>query len=251
MRRAKNGNRYSSKEKKAACKLRKEGKTHREIASVMGISVGTASLWTKGVHISTIQKNAIEKRRSKHIWSNEDRRLVSIRLRPFQFARQYTDDALLQKIRDFYHEHGRIPLKREFNAWDVYAQRFGSWNMAITQAGFETNPILFAKKFVANDGHRCDSFTEKVIDDWLYIKRILHTRNVTYGKTKLTADFKINPNIFMEFFGLAGVQSKYDANIQRKRLLSKKFGYRLIEVYPQDIYPVNRLDSILKKLVCF
>jgi hypothetical protein len=53
-------------------------------------------------------------------------------------------------------------------------------------------------------------------------------------------------NIFIEFFGLAGVQKAYDKNIEKKRLLAKELGYRLIETYPNDIYPKNKLPALLK-----
>jgi hypothetical protein len=49
-----------------------------------------------------------------------------------------------------------------------YQQRFGSWNNAIRLAGFEPNSVIFSKKFLAKDGHVCDSYAEKIIDDWLF-----------------------------------------------------------------------------------
>jgi len=65
----------------------------------------------------------------------------------------------------------------------------------------------------------------------------------------MTGDFFIKPNIVIEFFGLAGVQETYDTIISKKRALVKKLKLQLIEIYPNDIYPVPeiKLASLLKE----
>ncbi len=202
-------------------------------------------VWTKDVHISEQQKLSIEERRQKRKPMGEEEKL-RLRHRLEQYHQKtYTDQELLRKIQDFNIQNGRIPLKREFNAWDIYAKRFGSWNRAIIAAGFQPNSVLFAQKSRASDGHRCDSFTERVIDDWLHTHGIQHSRNASYGDTKFTADFKVGQDILIEFFGLAGVQPIYDATIQKKREFAKALGCILVEIYPDDIYPVNKLSTLL------
>lgn len=178
--------------------------------------------------------------------TREERMQIRDRLEPFRT--KHSKETLLQKITSFYETHERIPLKRELNAWREYQKRFGSWNAAIEAAGFTPNPSLFSNKFKARDGHSCDSFSEKIIDDWLFKHSIDHKRNVSYGDTRYTADFLIRDNIFIEFFGLAGVQSVYDSRIERKRRLAKNLGYTLIEIYPEDIYEKEHLEHILKAL---
>lgn len=121
---------------------------------------------------------------------------------------------------------------------------FGSWNKAIEAAGFKPNPVLFAKKFIAKDGHKCDSFAEKIIDDWLYFKNIKHSRNAPYPNSSYTADFLINGK-FVEFFGLNGELSEYDKNIKIKQRLAKKYKINLIKIYPKDLFPINHLSSII------
>ena len=77
-----------------------------------------------------------------------------------------TNQELILRIKRFNKKHGRIPLKREFNStYILYLKRFGGWNNAVRIAGFNPNPVFFAKKFIALDGHVCDSFAEKIIDD--------------------------------------------------------------------------------------
>ncbi len=234
--------------KKQAIELRKRGKTHREIVKELGISLGSAHLWTGGVVLSVEQKIAIKKRRHYHKFTPKEREIVLARLRKVQLKRRQSDSDLLEKIRNFYKTNGRIPLKREFNALKIFRQRFGSWNNAIRLVGFDPNPVLFAKKFISRDGHKCDSFTEKVIDDLLSDNNIQHQRNFCYPNTKYTADFFIEPNIIIEFFGLAGVQKAYDKIIKNKKDLCKKLNLELIELYPAEVYHSDKLSSIIDLL---
>lgn len=122
---------------------------------------------------------------------------------------------------------------------------FGSWNKAIEAAGFKSNPVLFAEKFIAKDGHKCDSFAEKIIDDWLFSKKIKHERNASYPHTAYTADFQTENN-FVEFFGLTGELAEYDKNIRIKEKLARKHKLHLIKIYPKDLFPANRLAEIIK-----
>lgn len=156
-------------------------------------------------------------------------------------ARKLSQATVVEQIRGFHKQKGRIPLKMEFPHYSAARRRFGTWNKAVRAAGFETNPVLFAKKFIARDGHRCDSFTEKIIDDWLSANHVTHKRNIPYpDDSSLTADFKIG-NGLVEFFGLAGQVPGYDLLIERKRKLCRKYGVDLIELLPRDIYPHNSL----------
>lgn len=159
-----------------------------------------------------------------------------------------TKEQIIEAIRQFHKQNGRIPLKREYNHYIAARLRLETWNKAIKAAGFEPNPVMFAKKFIANDGHKCDSLAEKIIDDWLYRKKIKHKINVPYpGNTSnppLTADFIVE-NLWIEFFGLNGELAKYDRNRKKKLKLVKVHYLNLIEIYPQDLFPKNKLVKIL------
>ena len=165
-----NGRRYSSKIKEKAKFLRRNGFTHREIAQKLGTSWGIVWLWTKGIFLTYKQKKAIQDRRYKPTFTKKRReklsQLAKINLSRY-WKKPYSKKELIGKIRQFYLKNRRIPLKREFNMYEEYKQRFGSWNNAIKLAGFEPNQVIFSKKFIAKDGHVCDSFAEKIIDDWL------------------------------------------------------------------------------------
>ncbi len=221
--------------------MRKQDKTHREISLKLDVSISTVHAWCVGIILSKAQKEAIERRRNVRRMTPEEKAMISVRLAPYRT--KYTDAEALKNIQDFFSRHGRIPLKREFNAWDTYSSRFGSWNNAIIAAGFEPNNVLFTRRFIANDGHVCDSFSEKIIDDWLSERDILHMRNVPYMDSRFTADFQLSDGRFVEFFGLAGVQKRYDANIEKKRGLAQSMHLKLVELYPADLYPEIKLSE--------
>lgn len=161
-------------------------------------------------------------------------------------AQIITKAKIIELIKGFYKVNKRIPLKRESHHYDAARLRFGTWNKAIETAGFKPNPVMFAKKHIANDGHKCDSLAEKIIDDWLYERKIKHKRMVPYpGNKSLTADFVVRNN-WIEFLGLNGVIGRYDELVKKKRRLSKKYKLQLIEIYPKDLFPVNHLSEIIK-----
>jgi len=153
---------------------------------------------------------------------------------------------IIRRIQRFHNKNNRIPMKREM--WGIYKPArkiFGSWNKAIIAAGFKPNPVMFAEKHIANDGHKCDSLAEKIIDDWLYERSIVHQTKVPYDGTKMTADFKVG-NTLVEFFGLQGEVIKYDRLVKEKEKIVKERNLSLIKIYPEDLFPRNKLSEILK-----
>ena len=237
-----NGRRHPASVKNKAKMLRQSGFTHRELAQQLGICVATAWLWTKAIELTQEQKTAINKRKNQAAFPPERRKKLGdsarVNLAQYWHKRTYTRKKLLGKIKDFCALHGRIPLKQEFNMYEEYRKRFGSWNNAIRSAGFEPNEVIFSRKFIAKDSHVCDSFAERIIDDWLSSHRIVHVRNLPYGNTKMTADFGIG-NIRIEYFGLLGEAKGYDKIIQRKKDFCETAGLKLIEIYPNDLFKTS------------
>jgi hypothetical protein len=161
------------------------------------------------------------------------------------YQSKYTKEYIIFSIKRFVKENGRIPVKRELNILYKNSRRlFGSWNNAIIAAGFKPNPVLFAEKQIAKDGHICDSIAEMLIDDYLSDKGFVHERNTPYPEGKYTADFKIG-SILIEYFGLAGEHERYDQLRSIKKILVKKYNLNLIEIYPQDLLPKVKLEEIL------
>lgn len=233
--------------------MRKDGWTHREIVKELGtVSLGTVAVWTEGIILSSEQKVSIEMRRKKRMnatYTRERREILAKHARkflaPFIYKRRYTNKMLIMKIKDFYRKNGRIPLKREFNSYRGFRLRFGSWNNAIVKAGFTPNPCS-ARRYIARDGHTCDSLAEKMIDDFLFEHHVKHERSVPYQNyNRFKTDFVIN-GTFVEYFGRVGLRD-YDEIIMRKKALCQQANVRLIELYPTDILEKKKLPDLLSE----
>lgn len=153
---------------------------------------------------------------------------------------------VIKKIKDFVKKQGRIPIKHELSSLYSRARNaFGAWNGAIKAAGFEPNPIRFSKHFVANDGHPCDSLSEKIVDDWLHARKIPHEVKIKYPwNNGMTADFKIK-DYWVELFGLTGQLRSYDRLMKIKLRKIKEYHLKLIDIYLSDLFPKNRLEEKL------
>lgn len=164
---------------------------------------------------------------------------------------KYSKEDLLTKIQEFYQTNGRIPIKMEFNSqWQAYRRVFGTWNKAIKEAGYEVNPELFTHRFQAQDGHICDSLAEKIIDDWMYMRKISHQRGVYYPNQKrFKTDFLVDNKYWIEFLGLKGVLKRYDDLYRQKLEVAKANLIKIIELYPTDLFPVNKLNKKLEFMV--
>lgn len=232
--------------------LRHNGFSHRQIAKQLKISVGSAYSFTQEIKISWEQHLKLVKNSGIFTCSKHQRSKWSSRGSRNWLARiKYHKPQLLQSILDFYQINGRIPTKREFNNhWASYLRVFGSWNNAIIAAGLSPNPELLAKKYLANDGHKCDSLSEKIIDDWLRARKIIHLRNQFYpGQKKFTVDFLINNKYWIEFLGLKGELASYDQKYQKKKDIARINDIKIIEIYPTDIFPKNNLSKKLSFLL--
>lgn len=158
-------------------------------------------------------------------------------------------EIITDKINEFYKTNGRIPYKQEM--WGIYSaikRIFGTWNKAIISAGLKPNPVKFASKYIAKDGHKCDSLAEKIIDDWLFSKNIKHETKIPYNYHNMTADFRIG-NTYVEFFGLQGQLKKYDKLIKEKEVFCKENNLKLIKIYPNNLFPKNKLSDIFSQLI--
>lgn len=184
-------------------------------------------------------KRLLSKEEKIKIWTRVNRN------RAQNYWLNHGKDYIISKIQEFVIKNGRIPVKRE--VWGIYKparKYFGTWNNAIEAAGFDPNPVLFAKHQVAKDGHTCDSLAEKIIDDYLFEKGILHERTIPYPGGIYNADFKIG-NRLIEYFGLTGEHKRYDELRMIKQKIAKDLKLELIEIYPKDLYPLNKLEIVL------
>lgn len=225
-----------------AQKYRKDGWSHRDITSRLGISLGSAFKYTQHIKLTRRQHLTLK-------WRNipkptyEQMRAGGLKA-THKFKPQYSGEDLTRSIQNFFQQHGRIPLKREVTSHKPYVRLFGSWNAAIKAAGYRTNPVKYARKHYTKDGHKCDSFSEFVIDNWLSQHNIPHKIHIRYPETLLTSDFLVE-DIYIEFVGLEGKNMKYDQYLAKKRRFIRNHRLHVIEVKPADLFPKNKLASVL------
>lgn len=127
---------------------------------------------------------------------------------------------------------------------------FGSWLNALIQSNvLEDGARKTARgiQTLAKDGHVCLSLGEKTIDDYLYSKGYVHSKEPRYPEGNYRADFLVG-NIFIEYFGLAG-NEEYDAKTKLKKTMCKKHNIRLISIYPADLVSIKKLENKLKPLI--
>lgn len=109
---------------------------------------------------------------------------------------------------------------------------------------------MFTHKFTANDSHVCDSFAEKIIDDWLHARKIPHERNVYYPQQKkFTVDFLVYGKYWIEFFGLKGQLKSYDSLYNRKLKIAKENVIEIVKLLPDDLFPISKLNTKLSFLL--
>jgi transposase len=235
-------------------KLRKSGLSHRQIAQKLKLGLGTVFHYSKRIRLTKTQHLYLKLQTYKKGISqlSEIERKAASRKgglnAPSKFKRKNTKKQIIQFIKTFYATNGRIPYKKEATYYKASRNRFGTWNNAIKAAGYDPNPVRFANKYIANDGHRCDSLAEKIIDDWLYAKNIPHETKVPYYQNRMTADFKVN-DYLIEFFGLKGQVKSYDRLVKEKEKLWKKRKLKAIAIYPEDLFPKSRLEKVFASLM--
>lgn len=168
--------------------------------------------------------------------------------------RGYTAKDLLKEVQLLAKAYRRVPARREAKLVADRCRRiFGSWNNAIKLIGLQPNRSHESRMYKrtmtkANDGHLCDSISEAIIDNWFAERGILHKRDAKYPTSGHKADWKVE-NSFVEYFGLAKDSPRYDRAIKKKLFLTKKQNMKLIAIYPNDLYPVNRLDEKLNSFL--
>ncbi|MDP3093867.1 MAG: hypothetical protein Q8N16_03835 [bacterium] len=175
----------------------------------------------------------------------------------FAKAKLYNKEKLLEIIKNTAKKLRRVPTKREFlGGIDKACVRFfGSWNKAVSAAGFipnrsHDNRMYKRSNAKSLDGHLCDSISELLIDNWFHKNNILHERDACYPETNHKADWVISTGdkkVFVEYFGLANDSPRYDRTIKEKRKLCQKNKIFLIAIYPRDLYPKNLLEDNLKR----
>lgn len=253
--------------KKLLCELYwKENYTQVKIAKIFNATHTSVKRWFDFYKISVKPRTLSCGRNPSSIKNLELGKTPEAERKSAEARKIYTKEKLIQMIKSFVDKNGRIPTKNEFvkNRNSSYSNHsslrdyFGSWNNAIKAAGYEPNEQWFttvkARDLYAKDGHKCNSVSEIIIDDWLFENHISHTRECPYPEGRYSSDFMVN-NIFIEFFGLANVSNmslNYREIMEKKREMCKKYKILLVELYEKDLYNLHqslggKLDLQLKQ----
>lgn len=99
-------------------------------------------------------------------------------------------------------------------------------------------------KMLANDGHICDSNSEKIVDNFLFEKNIKHEVHGKYPNSIREFDFKIN-NLYIEYAGLYNSTSTkhkdYKNKIKEKIKFAKDNNINLYVLYNINEESLNNL----------
>lgn len=163
-----------------------------------------------------------------------------------------TREDLLRGIQDLAEVAGGAPTNKMDASLTHAARRiFGSWNKAVSAAGLHPNVQWMRRKVIrCSDGHRADSLSERVVDDWFHERAVSHERHRRYPEGQFTCDFYLPTyDLWVEYFGMAGSHPSYDATIQKKRDIAARHGMTLVEVLPRDLFPTCNLSRVFHKYI--
>lgn len=153
---------------------------------------------------------------------------------------QYDDVFLKLEFDRFVSETGRIPKLHEFNDSDYpsfwcYQARFGSWNKAVMDYGYEPNDAN--RKYYMDDGEVCMSSYEFDISNWLKENNVKYERNIPYTKVhntykgKMDCDYKITHDGKIWYVEMAGFLSEGNklSEIERVYFFKMKYKEKLLK----------------------
>ena len=145
-----------------------------------------------------------------------------------------------------------VRMLSEFGGYWHVIKLFGNWITALSESnvidslGIKRNRSY---RCLAKDNHVCNSMQEMIIDNYLsdnsidHIKEPRYPYHEVYNSSGLRrADWLINENVFVEFFGLSG-DMDYDKKTSDKVNLCKELNLTLISIFPYDL---NNLEDIFR-----
>lgn len=113
----------------------------------------------------------------------------------------------------------------------------------------------YTKKLpIAKDGHYCDSFSEVIIDDFLFMNSIPHRRNIQFNfrNIKCRPDFLLDNMIIIEVlmadYRIGNHKGRFKQYVDR--YLKKRAAYlnakmEIIEVFPDELIDRSKLEKKL------
>lgn len=184
-------------------------------------------------------------------------------LEKYQCRREYSEDYLLKKLREFAFDLGRTPSGDDILAHDTmpslmtYHRYFGSYKSACEMAGLEINhPRLFGKEsfYFSSNGDICLSKAELTITEALIDNNIEYIKEAYYSdilKDKRCGskrcDWLINKSIIVEYFGMPEIES-YKNKMNLKIKICNDNNVTLIPLYRKDLTNIHNIIQKIKTL---
>lgn len=192
-----------------------------------------------GGWIHVLQKIGVEANEVSRLYANTK-----------EFKKYLKSQLTKEKLEDLYYSQGYSELA----IGELYGCGYKPVKRLLKEYSLIPKKAKFGSKsrIICSDGHKVYSSYEMQVCEWLTKHGIKHDHDVklNYGKwdgnerikvPKYRPDFLIKHNkktYYIEIWGLQG-QKKYDEKIKKKldlyRELREKFGYELIEIWPNDI----------------
>lgn len=164
------------------------------------------------------------------------------------FLNHYKDDIPTVMKLDF-------DFKNRLFLWSssMIEHRFGSYNKFMELCGEIPNSVgcIYSKQYIANDGHVCNSYAEKTIDDFLHRNKIKHEREVSYKDIgietdrRYRSDWIIDNSLVVEFCGIMNKEA-YSNKMREKEKLLIESGVDYLFI---DYTNIDDIRHLLKKYI--
>jgi hypothetical protein len=151
-----------------------------------------------------------------------------------------SDEYILELLRNAIDAAGTtnrdILDKYDIPSRPTYVGRFGTWKRAIEMCGSSITKIeQVAKPTISDDEHKCDSYGESLVDNWLHDHNIQHDVHVKYNlpnSNGSTCDF-VCGNIYIEYTAAQynhKIIADYVFRLQKKRAWCRILNVKLVEI---------------------
>ena len=166
-------------------------------------------------------------------------------------------DNVKKEVEEIVYEIGRFPTSTDL--------RLHNKHKLLSAISSNYDGLKNVRKFlgytknspIAKDGHFCDSFSEVIIDDFLYMNKIPHKRNIQFNflKIKCRPDFVLDNMIFIEVlmadYRIGNHKGRYKQYVDRyvrKREAYKNAKMEIIEVFPDELIDRSKLEKKLYEI---
>lgn len=150
-------------------------------------------------------------------------------------------EEIMEKAKELSYDPNQI---RSRVSYKKLKRNFGYVSILLIACGIEpTVNYCSGNKYIANDGHKCDSSKEVVIDDFLSENGIEHEVHVSYPNSKTKCDFKVG-DTWIEYAGLTD-KANYKKDLDNKIKFAKINNLKQIVLYDTAINTLNKLKAAL------